>query len=432
MSTAGRPHWEHFGGRLRLTVPVPELSRRARFSEERQGHRWPAVLPPLFVAAGTIKSSSLLDDFRPDLTLIVALVIVLASVRVFLLRLLNGQVIPGAGWLSAAFTAAVLGLFVPVYGPYAATKLPALFALTLGCGFGGALLLIRTHGQRTAALWATIGTGLIVALLASIAPATGVELRGRMALVGAATIGPARVLAAAALVLIVLASARRVRALVAVPLVVVLLGMTVQTGSRGPLAALIAAILAGLPFIRRELRKRAVLLLAVVAAAGYHVVINVSVNVQERLLALVAADFSSSESVRLHLWEETAQIIARNPWGVGWGGLSSFLSPVTDYPHNLLFEVAGEGGIVVAAALLGVVVVALRRATRVALAGDATALAVLCLIIYWFANAMVSGDINDSRGLFIAMGIALAMDESPSPSNAPNAAAFPAIPCSYL
>jgi O-antigen ligase len=100
--------------------------------------------------------------------------------------------------------------------------------------------------------------------------------------------------------------------------------------------------------------------------------------------------------------------------GVGIGGFDvarGFGDGVRgDYPHNILLEVACELGVLGLVALLLLVwyglragAGAMRRArTRQEFAVAAT---VLTVMVYFLANAMFSGDLNDNRLLFAALGL---------------------------
>jgi hypothetical protein len=75
------------------------------------------------------------------------------------------------------------------------------------------------------------------------------------------------------------------------------------------------------------------------------------------------------------------------------------------YPHNVLLEVGAEGGVLALFGLTTVIALAVRKQAHAASAP--VEMAMLALVFFFLLNAMVSGDINDNRGLWVALGAAL-------------------------
>lgn len=96
-----------------------------------------------------------------------------------------------------------------------------------------------------------------------------------------------------------------------------------------------------------------------------------------------------------------------SPLGVGWAGLEPILRPIGRYPHNLFLEVGAEGGVLAALALLALLAAAVSRSFKAARAGDDSVVPVVALLVFWLVNAMVSGDANDNRGVFVFAAAAL-------------------------
>lgn len=371
--------------------------------------RWPAAALALLVGAGAVKSSSVMRWLPVDLTLLSAIVVLLGVLNIVAGAATYRWRLP-LGWVAGAVAFGALGFFSRTSTGYASDKTLSLCTLTLGCSFVAGLLLVRSARQRNALAWGTVAVGLLVAALARIAPATDEALYGLVALSETATLTPARVVGAATVVVLAFAIGGRLRLLVAMPLAAVLLVVLVGTGSRGPLVGLVAAGAGLLLFLPAGRRLRALLVLAVVAAVVARIVTGAAASVQDRFLLLLADDKGASVNVREALWRTSWEAIQLDPFGRGWGGLSPALTPVSDYPHNILLEVAGEGGVIAVAGLLFVVVLAIWRTVHAVRTGDASALAIFALVVFWFVNALVSGDINDNRGLFVVLAAALAVE----------------------
>jgi O-antigen ligase len=346
-----------------------------------------------------------------NLTLLAGLAVALGLLNVLAGAAMHRARVP-IGWIIGVVVFASLGAFASPGSSYATSKTLALYALTLGCALTGALLLVRSERQRIALAWSTVGTGVLVAALAVAAPTTD---DGRVALLDAATIGPARIVGAAAVVVTGFALAGRVRVMVALPLLAVFMTVTIATGSRGPVAAVVAAA-AGMTFLLPVGRRvRSLMVLAVVGLGSLRILTNATSTVQDQFLLLFSDHKGASVSVRELLWSMSWEAIRDAPWAArGWGGMAAVLTPVSDYPHNIVFEVAGEGGLLALILLLVAFGVALRRSMRAARLGDTSALIVFALLVFWFVNTLVSGDLNDNRGLFVLIGAGIAIGRARS------------------
>lgn len=375
--------------------------------------RWPAALLPVFVAAGLFKASPAFSFVPFDLTLALGAVIALAGANAVVRSLRLGEQ-TGLGWVLGGACVVAVGAFRAPDLPYADTKVLALAALTLGCAFAGAILLVRTAEQRAWLMGGTVAVGLAVAVLYWLAPSTDVTLYGRIALEGSDTIAPGRYGGAALVVLVVLTLARKVRLVVAAPVAVVLLVLIFGSGSKGPLVAAVIALVALVPLMGRMRRHgRAVFTLAAVAALGVYLFGRAGAAARARFELLLADDRGVSVTGREHLWAVGWDTFEAHPLlGIGWGGLEPLLPPLARYPHNAVVEVAGEAGLLGLLGFVALVVVAYRRVYAQARTGDLTAVCLVALLTFWLVNAMVSGDLNSNRGLFVMAGACVALRQA--------------------
>jgi O-antigen ligase len=382
------------------------LERHGRRARARIDRRWGALALAILVSAGVIKSSPAMGWLPIDLTFLAA-----AAVTLALLDAAAGAVHshdrPPVEWIVGSALFASLGLFQAADGGYVHDKVPGFLVLTLMLSFVAPLFLVRTARQRDALSFGFVGVGVLVAFLAVVAPATSAGLEGRVALFEDATIAPARALGAAIVVILVSAFIRRLPVRYALPVAAALLFVMIRTGARGPAFAVAVALLVAVIVLRGTHRNRAVLLLVGALVVGQRIFSGTVASAQDRFMLLLSDDQGASVSVREMLWRRSWHVIQMTPFGEGWGGMSRALRPIADYPHNVVLEVAGEGGLLALGLLLVAVWVGVRRTTRASRTGDSSATTLLALLVYWLANALVSGDLNDNRGLFLCLAAAL-------------------------
>lgn len=373
----------------------------------------------MLLEASYFKASSLLDWMSIDLTLLGAL-LVAAGGGVAWVR--AGMKLPrGLGTVLLLF----LLLFVPgamVAGAgrgYSDAKVLGLY-LTAACAIAP-LFLIRSHSHRTAFVVAVAAAGMAFAVLVKIDPAIAAQAAGRLALDGGNTIAAGRAAGAGMLALAYLT----LRGSVPLPwrglglLGVGLLGMVMfQSGSRGPLVAVVAALVLAVLFApgRRGSRLVRVVTTVMVLAVFAFVALRLTPDSAADRIAALGGGLSADASAqaRLQLYSSAFDTALGAPEGIGWGNLWTHIpawalldSGYRQYPHNLLIEVTTEAGWLAGVALVIVLVMALARARRHMT--SATGRAVFALLVFFLLNAMVSGDINDNRFLFALVALALAL-----------------------
>lgn len=370
-----------------------------------------AGLFALFIASGTFKASPVLSGL-PDLTLVSAIGITLAAAFRLLVR---PRSIESALWWTAGIAFAFsFGLFDAIDSDYGQSKVVALFTLTLGCSFAAPLLLISSDAHRRALVWATVVVGLATLALYTLAPTTETDLIGRAALAGSNTIVPGRLAGAGFVAVATLMITRSARPIVAVPIMAILAALIIDTGSRGPIAAVtvaLAVVVACLTLHGRG-RGRTIIGALVALGIGYWSFANADQSVRERLLLVFADDRGRSVNLREFMWSRAVDVVQSHIAGIGWGSLSRVTNPIADYPHNIFLEVTAEGGWVAGAGLLLILVGAYKRAYFKAAADDPMALCLMAVMTFWLVNALVSGDINDNRGVFVYAAACLALTKT--------------------
>lgn len=193
-------------------------------------------------------------------------------------------------------------------------------------------------------------------------------------------------------------------------------------GGRGPFLALCAALL--LPFVlsvrvsadRLTIRRNILYAAAFLCAAAAVVAVwsrKADLGLLlDRLNVLTEAGMGESAGSRLDYYRTALALLSERPvfgHGVGSWPLLVGLPDGRAYPHNMLLEVAVEGGAVgiFLLSLLFWQALRLSRPFSRSLSHPMKLIALLSLTYYFF-NAMFSGDLPDNRYLFVFVGLAAA------------------------
>lgn len=321
--------------------------------------------------------------------------------------------VPGVALLPVAllWLTFLVGVVLAAPTSYGWEKAGQLYSLTLLSVVGGATLLQSRHA-RGWWLHFTVAMATLVSALVFLQPDLLVAEMQRLSIEGSNTIAAGRAPAAAVVVLAVLALNRRKGrwffALGALAFSVLMLG----AGSRGPLAAAVVAISITAILSRKGGGKTWGLIVITALFytwrwAGERDLIS------SRMYDLTGASTDS----RLDMLRTTGAEATQNPIGSGWGSVEGILEGSWAgllghrYPHNIFLEVGAEAGWLALAALLLVLVVAFRRQLR-ASAGNSQEMAMLALLVFFVASAMVSGDINSHRAMWVLIGAALVAERS--------------------
>jgi O-antigen ligase len=205
------------------------------------------------------------------------------------------------------------------------------------------------------------------------------------------------------------------------PLLVV---FAILSGSRGGLVAAMMVGFAAVLLADRRARR-----LAFVGVVGAIVATLVAYQVWEPARALIADRFVSQTvesgyvSGRPQIWLDTLGLFYSNPMlGAGLDGFYGIIgiATATEYPHNYVLAVAGEGG-TIGLALLGLAgalwVATVRRTQR----WSVEMLAMVAATAFVSLASLFSGDYYDARmaWCFAAVAAALATERETAPADRP-------------
>ena len=367
--------------------------------------RWATpVIVAAFVMAGDYKGAAVLARLPVDLTLALA-VIVLALCG---WRIIRAMRLPLAlGGVLIGFIVLVPAALLAPHTTYATVKVERFFTLTLLAACAPVLLIQGISDVRRF-VWSWAFVCLAVASVAIMfpqhaSPSVGAQLTG----IGSNTIALGR---SAGLVIVVVVLAvmwRQLRLLLALPMLGIATYSLLQSGSRGPLVAAALALAAVLTLAPRRPRLIRVLgLVAVVGFGAYYAFHAAPEDSQQRLIGLLSGQLDTSATTRIQLyhlaWHQT--LIA--PLGSGLGSFATIAPTGFFYPHDIGLEVLSEAGLVFGGAFIAWLAWRLLRARR--LAFGFTGSAIFGILTFTLVNAIVSGDLNDNRTLFFAIGLSAA------------------------
>ncbi|MCO7193204.1 O-antigen ligase [Pseudonocardia sp. McavD-2-B] len=354
------------------------------------------------------------DEADLDLRLVGAPVVAAA---VLLWRYRPG--VPGrsGGWPRPAtaslvlFTALALTAFWAPYGARVGDRLTDLLGLVLLVVCVTVVAVDDPVRARRTILVALLLAGVVYAGAGLLSGDTNVQ--GRTVAFGGGPNVFIRVVGLGLVATVTLAvSTRRRVLLLPVPLLVT---AAVLSGSRGGLAAIAVAGAAAVVLSRRHLSVRGVLtVLAAVPLLGAALLAVADPATVEVLRRRFVEDLFVTDqfSGRPELFAQTLDLFLTHPL-VG-GGLDAYFvafgrSEDLSYPHNLVLEVAATGGVIALGLLAGVAVSVVRAWRRIgALSADQVGL--LCAAVLVAAASMTSGDLYDTRFLWIFALLAVLPD----------------------
>lgn len=367
----------------------------------------------LVLFAGSFKASPLLTWIPGDLTLLAALAVVAGVTGVLFAQGLDFKISPWALLLLAVIIPA--WVLVPTAGEYASSKLSGMILTLLAVA--GTLYLVRTPRRQQVWVWALFGVGIVLGLGLLLAP-SAIPSQGGAHLIGSNTIATARISGGAFVVAFIfslsLSGMRRYFTLIAA----VTFGLILfASGSRGPFAAAVVAVLVVAFFVRTPGKFDRFVMLGLAAIGGVGYLFIGGGGGVARIAAVVLGESDATES-RSAVWGAAVRAIVGDPFrpfGVGWGNFASVLdsnellgSGVRQYPHNVILEIWVEGGFVPMLAISIFIVLSLWRLSRIAGSGYGAAL--FGTALFALGNAMVSGDVNGNRLLWVSLAVAWVVD----------------------
>jgi len=274
--------------------------------------------------------------------------------------------------------------------------------------------------RRRRLLYAFVLVGVIA--LGSVALGTASETALRRAGFGGNPIWMARLLCAAALIVLF---GMRWSLIVRLPLAGILIVASIFTGSRGPLLVtglvIVLALLMRASLARdRESAGASLVLLAMLAVGaglglgGLRVVAEqqAATNARSPFVRIFYGGESaqSSSEARVDLYETSLAVFGERPMlGAGLGGLAGeFELSDNIYSHNLLLEIASETGLLGLVIHLVTVLLTVLLVIRYLHSPDTAVrqdLEIgLLMLIFCYANAQLSGDLVGNKMVWFFLG----------------------------
>ena len=389
---------------------VPQLTTKVR--SQRDYVAAGAVI--LLLYAGYFKANPLLSWVPVDLTFLGAALTLIGVIAVAA----RSTMPPGTGPVLALWATFIPAAILHAPGAYASQKVLYLFTLTLLSALGP-LFLIRSTARQE--LWVIMQVVLAAVLaggaLLSSHPLQPAEGPARVFLNGSNTIASGNLAGLVVVACFIFALTRRRRRGLMLVLGSAAAVAMFQTGSRGPVLAVAAALAAIAAFAPASGVHRAVRVAAVGAVffLGWYFVRGDTAGGVGRIAStlLAGSDEGTSSQIRLALFREAWAVIPGHFWGLGWGGLND-LGPLSgagllgqpglEYPHDIFLEVTAEAGWIVGVAMIVFMWCGLRRLRRLATSPYPAVL--FGMAVFNLVNSAVSGDINSYRSMWASIAIA--------------------------
>ena len=363
----------------------------------------------LFAFAGQIKLSPLLSWVPQDLTLLLGLAV---TVAVIASRTRSG---PTSGALAIPITLLgilQLGLVHSSFQDYARTKVVTLWTFT-ALSMLAPFYLLRAEWQRRLFLGTLVVLASAIAIVTYIRPASVDTYTNTAVFEGTNTIETARMTDTGVVICLILIIVARMpvwkRVILAVTSIILMI-VALGAGSRGPFLAIVAGVFTALITspVFRKVRGRAILAAVILGSATVTWASNSNSDGVIRVLDFLSGQQNNSSLTREFFWLKSLDYIGSSPQGIGWGnfvklpGMAIYGNAQgAQYPHNLILETFVEGGWLVGFAVLLYLVASIVRAGLFSV--SPVSAAIYGLLVFSTFNAMVSGDINDSRLLWILL-----------------------------
>jgi O-antigen ligase len=366
----------------------------------------PGIAIALYMFVGTIKADPVIGGMMPfDLTAALGGMLVLACV-IKLVRSDGLPYFPRSYGLYAVIILPMIAslLYTPVLS-VGADKAGRFLVLT-GIAIISPFVLLDSPKRVRVFLYSMGAIGLMISA-ESLANLGGSD---RLTAPGASTIqlGTAAGTGMAIAWSLLLPELPLRRRILVYPAVGALFIALLGSGARGPLIGSVCCIL----FVLWKFRKLAVDI-GILTAAGFVGLAKVGIPAAsfKYLGTLINGDPAAAMATRNNLLLLAWHLFQEHPFlGVGIGGYQYFSpDPENIFPHNIFLELGAELGIIPVVAFTGLVIWAFWEAFQQLRDLDfpywQESFAVLSLLIFGFLQMIKSGDINDNRTMWFAMGL---------------------------
>jgi O-antigen ligase len=371
----------------------------------------------LFLLAGIFKPNPESGHSAFDLTVLTAL-ITLGCVAWTFFRVRRQPVGPFL-LLLFFFLLFIPTLFWMDWSSYAVEKVSRFYTLTL-LATVVPLYLVRTNEELRRFLSGFVFLCTVVAAAALVVMVSQGSELDRLMVLDATTIMTGRAVGAVTLVASLAWFEGCTNRFVVGIVLVILPTVLVATGAKGPIVATPLALFATLLLLRAKVRPylTRLLLICLLGAGVFYLSLPIIPWTSLfRVGTFVAGQMGSSELDRVSFYADSLEGIKKSPEGLGLGGFASKFGvggdEVREFPHNIVLEVFLEGGWVAGLYFMFLVVFGLARIYSAARNRGAPFIhkLVFCLIIFFLANDLVSGELNDSKVLLAFMGLAIGYGE---------------------
>ncbi len=379
-----------------------------------------------FTWAGQLKQVAPFNSFPIDFTLASAALSLIFAVGLIIRNRRLGLNRNAIKVWTLLLIIGLSGSFFRLTTEYGTTKEVALYQLTLPLALAAGVV-VSNRDDFIALMISASSWGVFLSLSVLL---TGVQDQtGRLNAATGATISFSRaaaVVLTAALAWALTERGRRMFWLMPVVLAVSLMEVFViiSIGSRGPIQAILIALLMMLALQAVRLQVKVSLRMGVVLGIGAVGMATLWSRTPEfsrrRILGIFTGDANArSGGGRDRFYQWTFENLPYTPFGRGWGAWpdeSGFIG--YNYPHNILLELWYEAGIVAFIAFLFVIYWVTRDQFRRVRTDRFGATLAIGMIYSWLGAAMVSGDFNDNRSLYLTlMAIAaVPLDKTPQPT----------------
>jgi len=364
----------------------------------------------VFLCSGYVKGDPRWAFLPIDFTLVCA-VIVTANVLSAILR--NGMKVPRTLF---ATTVVYLSFLVPLawteWTPYAVSKIIKLFTLTLLSTVGSQIIVDDCSKMRS-----FMNALTIIGIIMSIDSLVNLYVSGhsisRLTAFGSNTIALGRAAGLALIWVVICMLEGQMRPFFGIVTASVLFITLIGSGSRGPFFSAFAIVVLLILEVNQDFSCFAWRILPTVAlmfGVTFGVARLPALSVARlRDISGVVHGSASSVAARLDHYRLASELIPKIPCGVGWGGFLNLLgvsgTDARGYVHNIILEIFLEAGWIAGILFTAMLMVSMFRAYQSR--GTVEGKAVWNILAFLTINAMVSGDINDNRLLFVFIGIGL-------------------------